>query len=60
MPRAEPARTVLAVTSVARGGDWLPASGRARLTVAGPLDGLHTGDCVEAIGWLSAPGSFMT
>jgi competence protein ComEC len=55
MPRAEPARSVLAVTSISN-GDWLPASGRVRLVVAGPLDGLHTGDCVEAVGWLTAPG----
>ncbi|HEY1376117.1 MAG TPA: ComEC/Rec2 family competence protein [Gemmataceae bacterium] len=56
MPRAEPARAVLAVTQLQEWDDWRPASGRARLVVAGPLDGLHVGDFVEAVGWLSAPG----
>jgi competence protein ComEC len=56
LPRAEPARTVLAVTHVQDRDDWRSASGRARLVAAGPLDGLHTGDFVEALGWLSAPG----
>ncbi len=56
LPRAEPARAVLAVTHVQARDDWQPASGRARLVVDGPLDGLHVGDFVEAVGWLSAPG----
>src|SRR5436305_814406 len=55
-PRAEPARSVLAVTAVSDRDDWRPASGRVRLIVAGPLDGLHAGDFVEAVGWLTAPG----
>jgi len=29
--------------------DWRPASGKARLVVQGPLDGLHVGDEIEAI-----------
>jgi competence protein ComEC len=56
VPRAEPARAVLAVTHWQGRDDWVPASGRARLVVAGPLDDLHAGDFVEAAGWLSAPG----
>jgi competence protein ComEC len=56
MPRAEPARAVLSVTSFSERDDWQPASGRVRLVVAGPLDGLHTGDLIEVVGWLSTPG----
>src|SRR5437667_322012 len=56
LPRAEPARAVLAATHVQVRDDWQPVSGRARLVVAGPLEGLHVGDVVEATGWLSAPG----
>jgi competence protein ComEC len=56
LPRAEPARAVLAVTHVQLRDDWRPVSGRARLVAPGPLDGLHVGDFVEATGWLSAPG----
>src|SRR5262249_25452961 len=35
--------------------DWLPVSGRVRLTVGGRLDGLRAGDEIEVIGWLSSP-----
>ena len=56
MPRTDPSRSVLTVTHFQNGADWRPASGRARLVAAGPLDGLHAGDFVEAVGWLSAPG----
>jgi competence protein ComEC len=56
MPRSEPARSVIEVSRVQSADDWQPASGRARLIAAGPLDGLHCGDFVEAIGWLTAPG----
>jgi competence protein ComEC len=55
LPRAEPARSVLAVTQVQDRDDWRTASGRCRLVTAGPLDGLHAGDYVEVLGWLSAP-----
>ncbi len=56
MPRAEPARTVVAVTHVQDRDDWRPVSGRIRLVAAGPLDGLHAGDFAEAVGWLNLPG----
>jgi competence protein ComEC len=55
MPRAEPARTVVAVTHVQDRDDWRAATGRIRLVAAGPLDGLHAGDSIEAVGWLSFP-----
>ena len=48
-------RGVLAVTHWQAPGDWLPVSGRVRLTVGGRLDGLRAGDEVEAVGWLSTP-----
>ena len=36
--------------------DWLPASGRVRLLIAGtPVEPLHVGDEVEAVGRLVAP-----
>jgi competence protein ComEC len=56
LPRSEPARTVLNVTQIQNGNDWRAVSGRIRLVAAGPLDGLHAGDFIEAIGWLSLPG----
>ena len=48
---------VLDVSEAARGGDWQPAGGRARLSVAGPLDGLKAGDAVEVVGWLTKPAA---
>jgi competence protein ComEC len=45
----------LRVTAMNQRDAWLPASGRVRLTVNGPADGLHAGDEVEAVGRLSAP-----
>jgi hypothetical protein len=45
----------LRVTALNQRDAWLPASGRVRLTVNGPADGLHAGDEVEAVGRLSAP-----
>jgi competence protein ComEC len=55
LPHADTTVTVLAVTHVRSGDDWLPASGRARLTVPGSLTGLHVGDEVDVVGRLSAP-----
>jgi competence protein ComEC len=54
-PHGETTVSVLAVSQMRRGDDWLPVSGRARLTVEGRLRGLHVGDEVEVIGRLSAP-----
>jgi competence protein ComEC len=56
--------TTLRVTAVAERDEWVPASGRVRLTVGGPVEGFHAGDEVEAVGRLSAlhgpsnPGEF--
>jgi competence protein ComEC len=58
-PRGEVSRSVLAVTEVQMAGNWVPASGRARLTVEGAMSGLHVGDEVEVSGWLSEPGGPM-
>jgi competence protein ComEC len=54
-PRPETSSTVLAVTAVETRDGWVNASGRARLTVEGRLDGLHAGDVVEVVGRLSRP-----
>ncbi len=53
--RAEPTSAVLRVTSVKMTDDWRPASGLARLMVAGHLQGLHVGDEVEVVGRLVEP-----
>jgi competence protein ComEC len=60
IPRTEPERAdstvaVIRVSRLQRGDDWLTVSGRARLIVAGHLEGLHAGDEVEVVGRLSAP-----
>jgi competence protein ComEC len=55
MPQGDATVAVLAVTRWRRGNDWLPASGRARLTVEGRLHDLHAGDEVDVIGRLYAP-----
>ena len=49
--------SVLAVTQMHSGDDWVPVSGRARLAVQGRLTGLNVGDEVDVIGQLSAPSS---
>ncbi|MFO0800850.1 MAG: ComEC/Rec2 family competence protein [Gemmataceae bacterium] len=54
-PMPAPASTTLAVTAVETSDGWRPASGRARLTVDGRLDGLHLGDAVEVAALLSLP-----
>lgn len=48
--------TVLAVTAIETSDGWRPATGYARLTVEGRLDGLHLGDEIEVIGRLWRPG----
>jgi competence protein ComEC len=55
LPPSESSRGVLAITHWQTRGDWLPVSGRVRLTVGGRLDGLRAGDEIEAVGWLSSP-----
>ena len=54
-PRADTTVTVLRVTELESAGAWVPASGRARLTIEGPLPSLHVGDEVEVTGWLARP-----
>jgi competence protein ComEC len=54
-PRPDVAICVVEVTGLEVEGGWAPASGKARLTVEGPLDGLHVGDEVEVTGWLARP-----
>lgn len=56
-PRPETTASVLRVTEVQVDGTWVPASGRARLTVEGPPSGLHVGDEVEVLGLLSKPST---
>jgi competence protein ComEC len=55
MDRPAGSTATLSVTSVNERDDWLPASGRVRLTINGPAEGVHAGDEVEAVGRLSAP-----
>jgi competence protein ComEC len=57
LPHGETTMSVLAVTEMQRGDDWLPVSGRARLAVEGRLRDLHVGDEVDTIGRLSAPST---
>src|SRR5437773_2718627 len=53
--RPDPTVAVLQVTHLKQQEDWLPVSGRARLSVTGKLPGLHAGDEVEVVGRLAAP-----
>jgi competence protein ComEC len=53
--RPDPTRGVLDVREIRAQRDWLPVSGKARLTVQGHLDEFHVGDEVEVVGWLAAP-----
>lgn len=55
MPRTDPTLSVLRVQEVLMADEWLPVSGRARLVVAGYLDGFHVGDEVEVVGRWRAP-----
>ena len=54
-PKADATIAVLRVVEVEAKGEWQRASGLARLSVDGPLDGFHVGDEVEVTGWLSRP-----
>jgi competence protein ComEC len=53
--QVDPTGSVLLVTQLRQGGDWLPASGRARLLITGHVTGLHIGDEIEVVGRLTAP-----
>lgn len=53
----ETTQTVLAVTMIETRDGWIPASGRARLTIEGQIRDLHAGDLVEVAGRLSKPGA---
>lgn len=56
-PRPDLTFAVLAAESCETDQGWQPVSGLARLTVQGTLEGLHVGDDVEVMGWLSRPES---
>ena len=53
--RTDSTVAVMGVSQLRQADDWLAISGRARLIVAGHLDGLHVGDEIEAIGRLATP-----
>jgi competence protein ComEC len=53
--RADPTVAVVEVSQVHDRRAWQPASGRARLVVAGKLTGVHVGDEVEVVGRLIKP-----
>ncbi|MFO0807660.1 MAG: ComEC/Rec2 family competence protein [Gemmataceae bacterium] len=55
VPHATPTHAPFEATALFTHDDWRPASGLLRLAVAGPLDGLHAGDELEVVGWLSLP-----
>jgi competence protein ComEC len=55
IPESLSVRTVLRVTQLEQDVDWVPASGRASLVVAGGLDDVHVGDEVDVVGQLIAP-----
>ncbi len=55
VPRGDATMTVLAVTDLRQGEDWVTASGRVRVRVAGRMTDLHVGDEVDVMGRLSAP-----
>ena len=61
--RTQPAgvryRSILRVTSRKGDGGWIPAAGRAELSVAAPLTGVHRGDEVELVGRLQGFASPM-
>ncbi|MBX9581799.1 MAG: ComEC/Rec2 family competence protein [Gemmataceae bacterium] len=57
MPGTETTTAVLEVAQLHGPAGWQVASGRARLTVEGRLDGLHHGDAVEAVGQLTRPAT---
>jgi competence protein ComEC len=62
--RGESVRTVLRLTALRQGDEWVDVSGRVQLIAPGPLADLHLGDEVEAVGQLvrvsppSNPGEF--
>jgi competence protein ComEC len=53
--RPDSTRAVLRCTAVKQQDDWVPASGRAQLEVAGLVRDLHVGDEVEVDGRLVQP-----
>ena len=51
--KSETNTTVLRVTSIETRDGWVPASGKARVTIEGQLGELHAGDLVEIVGRLA-------
>jgi competence protein ComEC len=54
-PRPTATFGVLCAAAIKRRDEWLPASGRVRLTIDGARKDLHIGDEVEVVGLLQAP-----
>lgn len=55
IPRVEHSWSVLKLRELRLETRWTPVSGKVRLVVDGRLEGLHLGDEVELLGWLSRP-----
>ncbi len=53
--RMEPTVAIVRVTQLCQADDWVGASGRVRLVVTVPMEGLHVGDEIEIVGRLAAP-----
>jgi competence protein ComEC len=53
--RTEVTSAVVAVTGIETRAGWASASGRARLTIEGRVQGLHADDRIEVVGRLSLP-----
>lgn len=57
IPRTDSARGTLVATGLLTTDGWATVSGNIRLILPAVPEGVHTGDEVEAVGWLSAiPG----
>jgi competence protein ComEC len=54
-PRSESTSSVLEISEIERDKHWVRASGKLQLRVEGRLDGMHVGDEIDALGWLSRP-----
>src|SRR5262245_64852274 len=53
--RPDPTRSVLEMRAILADTGWVSTSGKAHLTVEGPLPEFHVGDEVEVFGWLESP-----
>jgi competence protein ComEC len=55
IPRTDKTKMVVCVSHLRQHDDWVPVSGRAQVSVAEHVQGMHVGDEVEIVGRLSAP-----